>query len=131
MGGRAAADASSGLHAPSSGLGARQELPPLTAADGAAQGDAGVAFRHAAEVGDVRALQTLLARQTDINARDSAGRTALMLATLHNQQEALLALLAVGADPNISDAQGITPLKAAMAGGHQAITEILQRYGAR
>lgn len=131
IGGAATADAKSGLHAPSSGLGARQELPRLTAADRAAEGDAGVAFRHAAEVGDVPALQTLLARQTDINARDSAGRTALMLATLHNQPKVVLALLTAGADPNISDAQGITPLNAAMAGGHQAITETLQRYGAR
>jgi hypothetical protein len=93
--------------------------------------DAGTAFRHAAESGDLRTLDRLLAGQSDINARDAAGRTPLMLAILHGQTEVVSALLAYGADPNAEDARGTTPLEAARASGRPAIVAALQRYGAR
>jgi Ankyrin repeats (3 copies) len=89
------------------------------------------AFRHAAEVGDLAALATLVENQTDIDARDDAGRTALMVATLHGEADAVAALLAYGADPNAADANGTTPLQAATAGDHPAIVATLRRYGAR
>lgn len=89
------------------------------------------AFRHAAEVGDLAALAALVGNQADIDARDSAGRTALMLATLHGEADAVAALLAQGADPNAADADGTTPLQAATAGDHPAIVAALRRYGAR
>jgi hypothetical protein len=93
--------------------------------------DAAAAFRHAAENGDLHALDRLLAGQSDINARDAAGRTPLMLAVLHGQTEVVSALLAYGADPNAADAHGTTPLEAARASGRPAIIAALQRYGAR
>jgi hypothetical protein len=89
------------------------------------------AFRRAAEIGDLSGLQRLLEKQTDIDSRDAAGRTALMLATLHGQTDAVAALLAYGADPNAADADGTRPLQAAKAGDHPAIVAALQRYGAR
>jgi hypothetical protein len=89
------------------------------------------AFRHAAEVGDLAALAALAEKQVDIDARDAAGRTALMLATLHGEADAVAALLAHGADPNAADADGTTPLQAATAGDHPAIAAALRRYGAR
>jgi hypothetical protein len=92
--------------------------------------DVAAAFRHAAETGDLGALDELLGHQSDINSRDPAGRTALMLATLHGQTRTVSALLAYGADPNAADAQGTTPLKAAMAADRPAIVAALQRYGA-
>lgn len=88
-------------------------------------------FRHAAEVGNLAALSALVEKQPDIDARDSAGRTALMLATLHGEADAVVALLAHGADPNAADADGTTPLQAATAGDHPAIVAALRRYGAR
>jgi len=104
--------------------------PPIAAA---ARGGASpaAAFRHAAEVGDLAALATLAEKQADIDARDVAGRTALMLATLHGQTDAVAALLAYGADPSAADADGTTPLQAATAGDHPAIVAALRRYGAR
>jgi uncharacterized protein len=88
-------------------------------------------LRRAAEVGDVSALQALLDRQAVIDARDESGRTALMLATLHDQTRAVEVLLAHGADPNAADTRGTTPLQAAIAGNQQAIAAALQRAGGR
>ena len=93
--------------------------------------DPAAAFRRAAEMGDLPGLKALLERQADIDSRDAVGRTALMLATLHGQTNAVAVLLAYGADPNAADADGTTPLQAAKAGDHPAIVAALQRYGAR
>jgi hypothetical protein len=126
--------------APLSAQSVARQAPPqqLVAARAAAPapqadrtGNAAAALRHAAELGDLAALQGLLGKQTDVDARDPSGRTALMLATLRGHTEAVVALLAHGADPNAADAQGITPLAAAAAGDQPAIVAALQRYGAR
>jgi len=96
----------------------------------AASIDSATALRQAAESGDVTRLKTLLLEQIDVDARDSAGRTALMLAVLHGQSQAVDALLAGGADPNAADSSGNTPLRAATDGNESAIIEALRRAGA-
>jgi len=112
------------------GLEARQRLgAAVTPTDAAV--DPAAAFRRAAEMGDLAGLKALLEKQADIDSRDAVGRTALMLATLHGQSNAVAVLLAYGADPNAADADGTTPLQAAKAGDHPAIVAALQRYGAR
>jgi ankyrin repeat protein len=93
--------------------------------------DPAAELRRAAEIGDVAKLQTLLERQSVVDARDEDGRTALMLATLHGRAHAVDVLLAHGADPNAADARGTTPLQAALAGHQAAIAAALQRAGAR
>jgi len=90
-----------------------------------------VALRQAAESGDQPALQALLDRHVDIDSRDDMGRTALMLAVLHGRTDAVDLLLEQGADPNLADIHGTTPLQAAMAGNERAIIAELQRKGAR
>ena len=102
-----------------------QAAAPVVPAEPAAE------LRRAAEIGDVTKLQSLLGNQPGIDARDENGRTALMLATLHGQAAAVDALLARGADPNVADARGITPLQAAVAANQPAIIAALQRAGAR
>jgi len=89
------------------------------------------AFRQAAAAGDLSALATLRSKQYDIDARDSSGRTALMLAIVHAQADAVLALLDYGADPNVADARGVTPLEAARGADQPAIVAALLRHGAR
>jgi ankyrin repeat protein len=54
-----------------------------------------------------------------------------MLATLNGRADAVATLLAHGADANVADAQGKTPLAAALAAGQSDIAATLRRYGAR
>ncbi len=95
------------------------------------------ALRWAAEVGHDEAIPLLLARETDfpalhravllggdanapvrnlvaqgagLDARDGDGLTALAWATLAGRGGVAQALLAAGADPNVSDTGGYTPL---------------------
>jgi hypothetical protein len=89
------------------------------------------ALHRAAAAGDVAAIEGLLAQATDVNARDSAGRTALLVAVLEGRGQAIATLLAHGADPNAADTAGVTPLAAALARGDAATVETLRRHGAR
>jgi ankyrin repeat protein len=86
---------------------------------------------RAAEAGDLATLRQILQGNADIDARDSLGRTALMLATLQGQRDAVGLLLERGADPNAADSAGTTPLQAARAGKQAAILSALQQHGAR
>ena len=93
--------------------------------------DRTVALQRAAESGDLAGLQLLLEENAPVDARDSSGRTPLMLATLNGQGRAVDALLAHGADPNAADIDGTTPLQAAVAANQPAIAAALRRAGAR
>ncbi len=54
-----------------------------------------------------------------------------MIATRHGQTKAVLALLAHGADPNVSDAKGFTPLRIASSAGNSSIIVALKKAGGR
>lgn len=128
--------ASSGVAPVSAAQSASPDAHSLAGARASAATPAGPAnpaesLRAAAEIGDSARLHMLLEARIDIDARDSAGRTALMLATLRGQTRAVDALLASGADPNSADAHGTTPLQAALAGNQPAIIAALRRAGAR
>jgi ankyrin repeat protein len=69
------------------------------------------AFVSAAGAGDLAAVQKLLARGVDINAKgDAIGRTALMAASLNGRTDVVRALLRKGADVNAKDDLGHTAL---------------------
>jgi len=106
-----------------------QPMAPLAAARRSS--DPAAELRRAAQIGDLPQMQTLLDSEPLIEARDENGRTALMLAALHGQSQAVDVLLAHGADPNAADGHGTTPLQAAVAGDQQAIAAALRRAGAR
>ena len=55
---------------------------------------------------------------------DAAGRTALMIATLHGRSQAVSVLLDYGADPNIADASGESPRDAALAADESEIITV-------
>ena len=93
--------------------------------------DANSTLRSAAQTGDLLALNHALGQSVDVNARDAAGHTPLMLAILNGQGAAVDALLAHGADPNTPDASGTMPLAAAVQRADPSIVEALRRAGAR
>jgi len=102
-----------------------------SAAPAAAPRDVASALREAAETGNVPRLRALLDEHADVDARDSDGRTALMLAVINGRPGAVAALLASGADPNAAAGNGTTPLQVAEARDEPAIVAALRRAGAR
>jgi hypothetical protein len=93
--------------------------------------DRGEALRQSADSGDLPGLKAVLDEKVSIDSRDSSGRTALLLAVLSGRDAVVSALLARGADPNISDVYGETPLHAAIASNRAEIAQALRRAGAR
>ncbi len=70
-------------------------------------------------------IDALLEAGANVNAHAFDGATALTTATLWNQPEAVRRLLARGADPEITDADGWTALAIARARGYADIAELL------
>ncbi len=126
---RAQAEVGSGAGAPDSL--AAVHAPSPRAAEAAPPDGPAAALRRAAEAGDVPELRSLLQAEVRIDAPDPLGRTALMLAASQGRIEAVDVLLAHGADPNVADAEGTTPLQAALAIHQPAIAAALRRAGAR
>lgn len=127
--GRVSAAAATADAAPAPAAG--PATPSGHAAPARLQEEAGAALWRAAETGDLAALRDLHQQHADLNVTDGAGRTALMLATLHGRSQAVAALLDYGADPNIADARGESPLDAALAADESEIISALKRHGAR
>jgi len=70
------------------------------------------AIHDAAGRSDLSAVTSLLAKGTDINARDNSGQTALMIASSNGDKEIVQLLLAKGADVNLrTTAQIVTAMK--------------------
>jgi ankyrin repeat protein len=108
---------------------ARRGPADQTLAEVVSVGASPAEFLHAAEEGDLPSLRRQLDRHVDIDSRDSLGRTALMLATLRGQAEAVDLLLDNGADPNVADNRGTTPVQVARQAHATAIVSALERKG--
>ena len=86
----------------------------------------------AAVLPDLRLLRTLIAHGIDLNA-SHAGMTALTAATRdswHGRPEAVMTLLANGADPRIADSDGNTPLHHAARSSDPGVAALLRDGGA-
>ena len=79
----------------------------------------------AASKGDTAAVRALLAKGADIQARDAAGRTALMYAAENGDPTSVQALLLSGADVNGRDWQGWTALMYAAETGDVTTVQTL------
>lgn len=80
----------------------------------------GVAFR-----GHDAIAARLLKTPCDVNARNKAGQTALMMAALFARQAQVDMLLAAGADPKLADGAGNTAASAAATQGSDALAKRL------
>jgi len=74
-----------------------------------------------ARAGDAALVKELLAAGANIDARNDAGYTALILAAYNGRAAAVEALLAAGADPNAANRYGMTPQHGAIFKGEEAI----------
>jgi ankyrin repeat protein len=127
----------------------RVTQPPIAASREAARDRLGMlkveysaeSFVKQAAEGDTIAVKTFLAAGMNINARNEKGSTALMAAAYSGQTETAQALLAAGADPNLtipgivshsalSNAAGrgdIATMKVLIAAGAQVELKVLQQ----
>lgn len=85
-------------------------------------------LHHAVRTGDAPSWQRLLGTRTDVDARDAAGNTALHLAALNHDLNAVTALLAAGADADAKNTAEATPLL--YGAGHAGIVKALLARGA-
>lgn len=84
----------------------------------------------AAEKGDLKEVERLIAAKADIHARDGRGRTALLAATHGNHVEVARALIAAGADVNAKDDIQDSSYLYAGASGHLEILKLTLANGA-
>jgi ankyrin repeat protein len=92
--------------------------------------DPNQALFAAAAGGQVERVNTLLAGGADVNAKNSAGRTPLMMAASSGNVRILKKLLAFGADPNAADGRGVTALMEASGSGFEDAVRVLIAAGA-
>jgi ankyrin repeat protein len=84
----------------------------------------------AARAGDTKTLRVLIDQRANVNAREADGTTALHLAVLRDDIDAVDLLLRGGADPKAADRYGVTPLTVACINGNAGIIERLVKAGA-
>ncbi|HET7480652.1 MAG TPA: ankyrin repeat domain-containing protein [Rubrobacteraceae bacterium] len=96
----------------------------------------GTGLIRAADRGYVRVVERLLETDTDIDHVNDLGWTALLEAIIlgdgdARHTEVVRTLVEAGADVNIADRDGVTPLQHARERGYGAMVEILRDTGAR
>ncbi len=91
------------------------------------------AILDAAKKGDLAAVQSLLAKGADVNAKTRYSQTPLMLASDRGHLEIARALIAAGADLNVVDTfyKNFTALTAAVQKNHTEIAKLLLEKGAK
>ena len=83
------------------------------------------ALRDAARMGNAREVENLVNQGVPVDARDTAGRTALMIAALNGHTAAVQKLLALGAQTALVDGDGLTAAQHARRWGYGAIADLI------
>jgi ankyrin repeat protein len=87
-------------------------------------------WETATEASDVGALQDLLLKGADIDARDRHGQTALMIASHRGHTDVVRFLIEHDADLNHTAKYHLSALMLAVIGGHEEIVRVLVASGA-
>jgi ankyrin repeat protein len=87
-------------------------------------------LQRAADLGNSRMASTLIAAGANVNAKGPEGRTALFFAGGH-RLDLMQLLIEKGADVNVRDAEGDSPLDEAVWIGSLDATAVLLAHGAR
>lgn len=90
----------------------------------------GDALIEAARVDDAQAVEALLSRRADVNARDEDGTTALAFAADHSNVAMAERLLRAGANPNLTSEMGVSPLSLAITNRCADMVKLLLGKGA-
>jgi ankyrin repeat protein len=96
----------------------------------------GTALIPAAERGHVETVRTLIAAGVDVDHVNNLGWTALLEAIIlgnggERHQRIVELLIKAGADVNLADGKGVTPLQHARSHGYGEIEKLLLAAGAR
>jgi hypothetical protein len=96
----------------------------------------GTALIAAAHLGHADVVRTLIRAGAPLDHVNNLGWTALIESIVlgdggPRHTDTLTALVAAGADPNLADRGGRTPLQLARARGHDAMARVLELAGAR
>lgn len=84
----------------------------------------------AASIGDLKQVKTLLDKRADVNAKDSEGMTAVMMASGGDHLEVLNLLVERGGDIHVKGIKGRTALFVANATGSAQTVKLLLDKGA-
>ncbi|MFI4980561.1 MAG: ankyrin repeat domain-containing protein [Nevskiales bacterium] len=111
---------------------AKPDATPAAAADGLSQEDRIAFFVNHARSGEIDAVKQGLVDGIPVNGRDSLDQTALLAAISSNSLPEVQLLLAHGADVDIADNAGWTPLHyAAWFGSSSVVLKELLDHGAK
>lgn len=103
--------------------------------------EGGTSLHEAAYAGNIAVVELLLQRDdVYVNLQDKKGRSPLRFAAMNGQAAVVKMLLERGADPNLQDEDGGTPLSEALSwsglssrsdGPYEATVRFLRQYGAK
>jgi len=91
----------------------------------------GCGARQGETDGLIRTVNVLLAAHADLTRKDDNGNTVLMSAAQMCGPKIVAALIAAGADPNVTNGSGMNPLAMALLMRHPDSAEVLADKGAR
>lgn len=96
----------------------------------------GTALIPAADRGHVEYVREILETKINVNHVNNLGWTALLEAVIlgdggNRHTEIVRLLLGAGANPNLADRDGVTPLQHARRRGHSAMIRLLEQAGGR
>lgn len=87
-------------------------------------------LQWAVKNGDIDSLNAIVEGDAGVVNKFSSGRPPMCVAADYNQSEVIEYLLSKGANLNVTDKHGITPLLAAIYEGHTSCVQLLLSRGA-